>query len=89
MESKDGEKSVVIGDEYDDDLRDQLLAVLKEMGATEKSSDRGMAGSQEVETYVFEVSGKKLVVEAETYQGLSLIGDKALVEDIQGRLKAK
>ena len=89
MENEAAVKPVVIGDETDDELRDKLLAVLEELGAVQKSSDRGVGGSQEIETAVFDVKGKKLIVEAETYEGLSLRGDKALVEDIQARLAKK
>jgi hypothetical protein len=89
LENEAAAKPVVIGDETDDDLRGKLLAVLKDLGAVQKSSERGVGGSQEIETTVFEVKGKKLVVEAETYEGLSLTGDKALVEDIQARIKEK
>ncbi len=85
----EADKSVVLGDEFDEDLRKAVLDVLREMGATEKSSDRGVGGSQEVETSVFDVKGKPLVVEAETYEGLSIRGDEALVTDIEERVKAK
>lgn len=90
MENKAGsEAAVVVGDEFDDELRDALLDVLREMGATEKSSERGVGGSQEIETAVFDLQGRRLVVEAETYEGLSIRGDEALVKDVEKRLKAK
>jgi hypothetical protein len=85
----EADKSVVLGDEFDEDLRKAVLDVLREMGATEKSSDRGVGGSQEVETSVFDVEGKPLVLEAETYEGLSIRGEEALVAAIEERVKAK
>lgn len=89
MENEAAAKPVVIGDETDDELREKLLAVLGEMGAVEKSSERGVGGSQEIETAVFDVKGKELVVEAETYEGLSLRGDSALVDEVKARLAKK
>ena len=89
MENKDTkEATVVLGDEFDEPLREALLEVLREMGATEQSSDRGVGGSQEIETAVFDLRGKRLVVEAETYEGLSIRGEEAVVKVVQERLAA-
>ena len=56
------------------------------MDASQTSSDRGLGGSQEIVTVVFEVMGKQLVDELETYEGLSIRGEASLVNDVQLRL---
>lgn len=83
------EKAIVVGRACDHELRDTLLDVLREMGAFKKSSDWALGGSQEIVTVVFEVMGKQLVVESETYEGLSIRGEASLVNDVQLRLQVK
>lgn len=83
------EKAIVVGRECDHELRDTLIDVLREMGAFKKSSDWALGGSQEIVTVVFEVMGKQLVVESETYEGLSIRGEASLVNDVQLRLQFK
>jgi hypothetical protein len=77
--------SVVLGAEYDRDLRAALLAALLESGATLKYRWCGVGGSQEV---VRETGRGILTVETETYIGLSIEGPEATVTPIVRRLKA-
>lgn len=80
-------KTIILGDEYDDDLRDSLVNALKVLGATPVVSDWAAAGSQELETFEFELNGHTLCIEAETYIGLSLSGDEAQVNEIAKRVE--
>lgn len=81
------EKTTVLGDEHDERLRTVLLDVLKQVGASTSSHEHGVGGSQELETLVVEVGGNRLLVEAETYIGLSVRGDAALVDKIESLVK--
>ncbi len=77
-------KTIMLGNEYDDALRDALRAVLLELGASWGASTWGVGGSQMVETVEVIIDGGRLLVEAETYMGLSITGEEPLVS--AGRL---
>ena len=75
-----------LGNEYDDDLRDALAEVLTEMSGQKESSDWAMAGSQELQSVRLKVAGQALLVESETYIGLTITGEPSLIQDIAGRV---
>lgn len=79
--------TAILGPEHDSAVTNALLSVLREMGATERSRNWGMAGSQEVNTLNFTVNGHPLAVEAETYVGLSVTGERETVETIAARVR--
>jgi hypothetical protein len=81
-------KTVVIGAEYDDDLRDVLGRVLRQAGAERKSRQHAVVGSQEIETWWYRIGRHRLKVEAETYIGLSLRGAGSLVEQLAAAVRA-
>jgi len=81
-------KTVVIGAEYDDDLRDVLGRVLRQAGAERKSHQRAVVGSQEIETWWYQIGRHRLKVEGETYIGLSLRGPALLVEQLAAAVRA-
>jgi len=76
------QRKIVLGNEHDEHLREVLVAVLKGRGGRPRSSDWGLGGSQEVSTLQVEIEGRCVVVEAETYIGLSITGEEDLVEKI-------
>ena len=79
--------TICLGDEYDDALREAVVAILQEMGAVIMGHTRGMAGSQELEVVRASIEGRTLIIEAETYTGLSVKGEQVLVEEIARRVK--
>lgn len=82
--------TIVLGDEFDDDLRADVQDVLRSLGALSSSQDEwGVAGSQEVETIAVKLRGKEVLVEAETYVGLSITGPDDLVTEIKNLVDAK
>jgi hypothetical protein len=82
--------SVVLGDEFDDDLRADVQDVLRSLGAVSfGQEDWGVAGSQELEKMTFILQGKAVLVEAETYVGLSMTGPDDLVTEIKNMVDAK
>ena len=82
-------KSVTLGPEYDQSLRAVLMAVLRSMCALPDNHAWGVGGSQEVESLEVRVRGKPLVVEAETYIGLSIRGESETVDDVAEQVLAK
>ncbi|MDG2332928.1 MAG: hypothetical protein P8Q97_01770 [Myxococcota bacterium] len=76
------QRKSVLGDEYDEDLQDTLIAVLKELGGRPRARDWSMGGSQEISILEVEIGNRSLLVESETYIGLSITGDEDLVERI-------
>lgn len=77
-----GEKTVTLGTETDNALRQTILRVLKHMGAKAIDDSWALGGSQVVETLDVEIDGQALRIEAETYMGLSLTGPADLVDRI-------
>lgn len=80
------QKKVILGAEWDQTVRARLFSVLKEMGAEPRDHHWGIGGSQEIDTLEVSVDDRCLVIEAETYVGLTLTGPIDLVERIQSRL---
>lgn len=78
---------VILGNEYDEALRECLMRVLKSLGATQIDKFRGIGGSQEIETLRVDLYGDMLVVEAETFVGLGISGPGRLVERITSLVK--
>jgi hypothetical protein len=83
------EKTIVLGDEYDERLRAAVLGVLEQLGVSAALHEHGLGGSQELETLTVEIGDKRLVVEAETYVGLSVRGDAALVEKVESMVRER
>lgn len=75
-------KTIILGDEYDDDLKNRLIEKLKSIGATPLSTDWGVAGSQELDSLSVQLRGEIIVIEAETFVGLSISGSDGLVDEI-------
>lgn len=78
--------SIIIGPEHDGATREALKAVLSELGVATATSSWGVAGSQELETWTVHVQGRRLTLEAETYVGLTISGDRELVQAVGARV---
>jgi hypothetical protein len=89
MSNRSQQAKIILGDEYDEALREVLMTVLKTMGGRPQSREWGVGGSQELGTLVVGVGGGSLLVESETYVGLSITGDEALVEEIAAAVAAR
>lgn len=82
MSALSRQKTVVLGNEYDDRLRGALLDTLRGLGAKSIDKDWGVGGSQQIETLKVQLRGTLLTVESETYQGLSISGDELVVDEV-------
>jgi hypothetical protein len=82
-------KSVILGPEYDQNLRAVLMAVLRSMCAIADDRTWGVGGSQEFESIEVRVRGKPLAIEAETYIGLSIRGESEMVDEVAEQVLAK
>ena len=79
--------TVVLGDEFDNVLREKLINILRVLGAKNLvEAERLLAGSQEIEELDVYVESNLIHVEAETYIGLSITGPESIVKDIQRKL---
>lgn len=85
----DPTNTLILGDEFDERLRDALMDVLAEMGANITDKSFGVGGSQELESLVVDVVGKSVIVEAETYVGISITGESTLVDQIAEMVKRR
>lgn len=82
------EVSVCIGSETNDDLRRRLKVALRRLGARRVFNWWGLGGSQEIDRQQHDLLGGRLTVEIETYIGITLIGDEAIVERVHAELEA-
>ena len=82
-------KSIELGPEWDNELREILKQTLKEVGAVFSNHSWGVVGSQEIETLDVTIGDQKLHVEAETYMGLSLSGPPEFVDAIAKQIMEK
>jgi hypothetical protein len=80
---------IILGNEYDENLRARLGTVLKDLGAKSIDNQYGVGGSQEISRQLFELDGAILVVESETYIGLSIIGNQKNIDKIRKELGPK
>ena len=72
MSGTQRDEKILLGDEYDNELRCAILDVLREMGAHQQSKSAGNGGSREAETLSLKVGGRVIVIEAETFIGLTI-----------------
>lgn len=80
-------KTMILGQERDQNLRDTLMEVLRQLGASIVSRNRAVAGSQEIETVVLQLAGKEITIEAETYVGLSITGDEKVINEVSEHVR--
>lgn len=73
---------IILGDEYDEVLREALHAVLLRNGAIDVDKSWGIGGSQEIEILIISLGSDVITIEAETFVGLSVSGPKTVVEEI-------
>jgi hypothetical protein len=76
------QKTIVLGEEFDDELRTDLIEVLRNIGATATQREWAVAGSQELERMAVTLRGNVNVIEAETYIGLSITGHESDLAEI-------
>jgi hypothetical protein len=79
--------TIILGEEHDQQLRAALVQVLLQQGAVLENRNWFVAGSQEVETFLWRLDGEDITVEAETYMGLSISGYEKTISDIAQRLR--
>lgn len=78
--------TITLGDEYDVELLKILEEVLCECNAVKQDQSVGIAGSQEIESSSYRIADDVILVEAETYVGLSISGERGLVEFLASRI---
>lgn len=79
--------TITLGDEYDEVTRDALRTVLVRNGAVGIDKSWGVGGSQEIETLIVRLGSDLITVEAETFVGLTIVGPKAVVEDVARQVR--
>jgi hypothetical protein len=89
MMTSGDEVTVVLGPEHDQRLRRVVQEVILRLGGKLRKQDWGLGGSQEIETVEIKIGTDRLVLEAETYVGLSLRGPSQLVHRIEAMVKAE
>jgi hypothetical protein len=78
--------TILLGSEFDQELRDQARCRLREIGATVMGTTLGVGGSQELSVEEWSIGDARVVLTAETYMGLSLGGPAAVVDRVSTAL---
>ena len=79
--------TTVLGAEYDTQLWNAVKQILRDLGAIKVEDSWGLAGSQELQRLEVMVGNEVVVVEGETYMGLSITTTPEIVNQITARLK--
>lgn len=72
-----------IGSEFDSPLVGDVRRLLLVLGYAEDSHWTGVAGSQDIAHWEYVGSKGRLILEAETYIGLTLVGPENLVIEVR------
>lgn len=83
------EKTIILGDEFDGNLKSRLLKKLQELNAIPVSSDWGMAGSQEIESLSVRVRDQIIYIESEKFVGFTISGPQDIVDEISFMLEVQ
>lgn len=75
-------KTAILGTEFDHELRTRLAEKLKTLGAKTLPSHWWVVGSQEFHSLPVSLNNQVLIIETETYMGLSISGPDELVDEI-------
>lgn len=73
----------IVGVEHDPALTERLGNVLRSLGYNLDTSWHGIGGSQEIGHWVVASPKGQLIIEAETYVGLSVTGPSELVAQVK------
>ena len=76
-----------VGSEHDEIIFKKLSEVLKVLGFDLDNKWSGVGGSQEVTHWELTSNQGKLIIEAETYVGLSVEGEPSLVERVKNEFQ--
>ena len=82
-------KKLILANEYDDKLRQALMELLAALGADIAAHQWGLGGSQIIETKKVYLGKDLVIVEAETYVGLSITGEARIVERVAAMFAAR
>lgn len=73
---------VHVGSETDDELCARLISSIESIGGEKVRMDTDCVGSQELTTLVYQVGREEIAITIETYSGITLSGERSLVEKI-------
>ncbi|WP_373741543.1 hypothetical protein [Neisseria sp.] len=77
---------VIIGNEYDPHTITRLSDALRELRAVKIGEQSALAGSQDFYSASFQIEGRIITVETETYAGIRLTGHPETVCKIQRKI---
>ena len=75
--------TAVLGDEFDDALKEKVFHALIEIGATRKNFEYLHGGSQDVYIWTYQINEKLVIIEAETYIGLSIKAEQSIIDRVR------
>ena len=81
--------TINLGNEYDEDVVRALQFALHASGAQKGEHSWGLGGSQEIDQHVVQIGEETVVVEFETYVGITITGKKSLVECLAEQVRRR
>lgn len=82
-------KTIAIGPELDPSLRQTLRDVLDGMGAEGPEAWWTVSGAADDDAVVVTIEGEAVTIEAPTYVGLTISGERVVVEEIAAMVAAR
>lgn len=76
-------KTIIIGNEYDDNLIEKLQNVLLREGAIFSEKIEGIGGSQDYKSYKVKFKNSIINIEIETYVGVSISGELSIINYLE------
>jgi len=85
---KKKKKTITIGDETDEMLLNKLKRVLANHNAVLLKHDNYVVGSQDISTFDYNIGAETISITVETYAGVSITGEVAIIEKIINDIKS-
>ena len=82
-------KTICLGQEFDPELRSSLRSVLEEYGVTGEEGWWAVGAPDRATRAELITAGRILVLESDTYVGLTLTGEGAFVDEVSERVRAR
>lgn len=82
-------KTVILGDEFDEQLISDLKNLLLKDGGVIIDNKEAVAGSQDYTSYEIKYQNSVVKVEIETFMGISITGNESVIDYLVGCLGSR
>jgi len=83
------QKSILLGDDRDERVVPLLRGVLEDLRAKPIDEQWGVVGAVDITINIVEIDGRRLHIEQEAYVGVTIRGDRDLVDRVAGLVQGR